>query len=182
MLIDSGYESLCEPLVDFLTVALVKPSDGVSIPLTMHACAGKPGYVPIPAVVNYRRDQLLYRDLPDLMPVTTPSPASDPALLDVAQGMRDMVIEARLDRNDRNDAREVARRPRNVRDRLGESLTDRLLLLCRASDDDELPPLYHEWAARPRGVSQHYITFCSKESILPLPFWMCRVSRSHLPS
>jgi hypothetical protein len=114
MLIDSGYESLCEPLVDFLTVALVKPSDGVSIPLTMHACAGKPGYVPSPAVVNYRRDQLLYRDLPALMPVTTPSPASDPALLDVARGMRDMVIEARLDRNDRNNAREVARRPQTV--------------------------------------------------------------------
>jgi hypothetical protein len=59
-LIDSGYESLCEPLMDFLTVALVNPSDGVSIPLTMHACAGKPGYVPS------RR------------------PSSDPALLDVA--------------------------------------------------------------------------------------------------
>jgi hypothetical protein len=156
-LIDSGYESLCEPLVDFLTVALVKPSDGVSIPLTMHACAGKPGYVPSPAVVNYRRDQILYGDLPALMPVSTPSPASDPALLGVARGMRDMVIEARLDPNDRNDAREVARRPRTVRDRLGEFLTDRLLLLCRAPDDDELPPLYHEWAARLRGVSERYI-------------------------
>jgi hypothetical protein len=140
-LIDSGYESLCDPLVDFLTLALVKPRDGVSIPLTMHACAGKPGYVPSPVVVNYRRDQLLYRDLPALMPVTTPSPASDPALLDVVRGMRDMVIEARLDRN---DAREVARRTRTMRDRLGESLTDRLLLLFRASDDDELPPLHHE--------------------------------------
>jgi hypothetical protein len=83
-LIDYGYESLCEPLVDFLTVALVEPSDGVSFPLTMHAYVGKPGYIPIPAVVNYRLDQLLYRDLPALMPVTTPSPASDPALLDVA--------------------------------------------------------------------------------------------------
>jgi hypothetical protein len=152
--IDSGYESLCEPLVDFLTVALVKPSDGVSIPLTMHTCVGKPGYVPSPAVVSYRRDQLLYHDLPALMPVTNPIPASDPALSDVARGMRDMVTEARLDRNDRNDAREVARQPRTVRERLGESLTDRLLLLCRAPDDDELPPLYQEWAARPRGVSE----------------------------
>jgi hypothetical protein len=61
----------------------------------------------------------VYRDLPALIPVTTRSPASDPALLDVARGMRDMVIEAHLDRNDRNDAREVARRPRTMRDRLG---------------------------------------------------------------
>jgi hypothetical protein len=44
-----------------------------------------------------------------------------------------------------------------VRERLGESLTDRLLLLCRATDDDELPPLYHKWAARPRGVSERNI-------------------------
>jgi hypothetical protein len=29
--------------------------------------------------------------------------------------------------------------------------------MCRAPDDDELPPLYHEWAARPRGVSERYI-------------------------
>jgi hypothetical protein len=156
-LIDSGHESLCEPLVDFLTVALVKPSDGVSIPLTTHACVGKPGYVPSPDVVNYCRDQLLYGDFPALMPVTTSSSVSDPALLGVALDMRDMVTEARLDRNDRNDAPEVARRPRTVRERLGESLTDRLLLLCRAPDDDVLPTLYHEWAARPRGVSERYI-------------------------
>jgi hypothetical protein len=156
-LIDSGYESLGEPLVDFLTVALVKPSDGVSIALTIHACVGKLGYVLSPAVVNYHRDQLLYPDLPALMPVTTPSPASDPALLDVARGMRDMVFEARLDPNDRNNAREVARRSRTVQERMGESLTDRLFLLCRAPNDDELPPLYHEWEARPRGVSERYI-------------------------
>jgi hypothetical protein len=30
-------------------------------------------------------------------------------------------------------------------------------LLCRASDDDELPPLYHEWTTRPRVVSERYI-------------------------
>jgi hypothetical protein len=100
--------------VDFLTVSLEKPRDGASIPLTMHAGVGKPGYVSSPAVVNYRRDQLLYRDLTALMPIATPIPASDLALFDVARGMRDMVIEARLDRHDRNDAREVARRPRTV--------------------------------------------------------------------
>jgi hypothetical protein len=67
-----------------------------------------------------------------------------------------MVAEARLDRNDRTDAREVARRPWTIRERLGEALTDRILLLCRAPNDEDLPPIYHEWAARPRGVSKRY--------------------------
>jgi hypothetical protein len=34
-LVDTGYEGICEPLVDFLTVALVKPSATVAAPLTL---------------------------------------------------------------------------------------------------------------------------------------------------
>jgi hypothetical protein len=156
VLFDTGYEGVCEPLVDFLTVALVKPSAVRAEPLTLLDRVGLEGYVPIPAAVSHRRLHLLYRDLPALMPRLASGPVSDPALLDVARGMQDMVNEARLDRNDRTDAREIARRPRTVRERLGEALTDRLLLLCRSPNDEDLPPVYHEWAAHPRGVSERY--------------------------
>jgi hypothetical protein len=44
-----------------------------------------------------------------------------------------------------------------VRERLGDSIVDRLLLLCRADDDDDLPALYHERVARPRGVSERWV-------------------------
>jgi hypothetical protein len=155
-LVDTGHEGICNPLVDFLTVALVKPSATVAAPLTLQARVGFEGYVPSPAVVGHRRQHLLYRDLPALLPQPSGGAASDPALLDVARGMQDMVAEARLDRNDRMDAHEVACRPRTVRERLGEALTNRIILICRAPNNEDLPPVYHEWAARPRGVSERY--------------------------
>jgi hypothetical protein len=155
-LVDTGYEGICEPLVDFLTVALVKPSATVDAPLTLQDRVGLEGYVPSPAVVSHRRQHLLYLDLPALLPQLSGKTSSDPALLDVARGVQDMVAEARLDRNDRTDAREMARRPQTVRERLGEALTDRILLICRLPNDEDFPPIYHEWAARPRGVSERY--------------------------
>jgi hypothetical protein len=155
-LVDTGYEGICEPLVDFLTVALVKPSATVDALLTLQYRVGLEGYVPSPAVVSHHRQHLLYRDLPALLPQLSGKAVSDPALLDVARGMQYMVAEARLDRNDRTDAREMARRPRTVRERLGGALTDRILLLCRSPNNEDLPPIYHEWSARPRGVSERY--------------------------
>jgi hypothetical protein len=109
--VDTGYAAICEPLVDFLTVALVKPSADNASPLTLQPCVGIAGYVPIPAVVGHRRQHFLYRDLPALVPARATTSSSDPAFVDVARGMRDMVAEARLDRNDMSDARKVARLP-----------------------------------------------------------------------
>jgi hypothetical protein len=154
--VDTGYEAICEPLVDFLTVALVKPSADNASPLTHQPCVGISGYVPSPVVVSHRRQYFLYRDIPVLVPANATTASSDPSLVEVARGMRDMVAEARLDRNDRSDAREVAQLPRTARDCLGDALTDRLLLMCRVNNDDDLPQVYHEWAARPRGVSERY--------------------------
>jgi hypothetical protein len=68
-----------------------------------------------------------------------------------------MEVEARAERNDRADSRALARLPRSVRERLGEAIVDRLLLLCRADDDEDLPPVYHDWAARARGVSERWV-------------------------
>jgi hypothetical protein len=96
-LVDTGYEGICEPLVDFLTVALVKPSATVDAPSNLQDRVGLEGYVPSPAVVSHRRQHLLYRDLPALLPQLSGKAASDPALIDVARGMQDTVAEARLD-------------------------------------------------------------------------------------
>jgi hypothetical protein len=99
---------------------------------------------------------MLYHDLPALLPASTTGPDIGPALLDVARGMLDMVADVRLDRNDCTDAREVASHPHTVQERLGDALTHCLLLMCHTPCNDDLPPLYHELAAHPRGVSERY--------------------------
>jgi hypothetical protein len=71
--------------------------------------------------------------------------------------MRDMVAEARAERNDRLDNREESHHPKPVREKMGDTITDRLLLLCRASCDEELPHLYQEWDARTKGVSERWV-------------------------
>jgi hypothetical protein len=101
--------------VDFLTVALLKPSAENTTPLTLHPCVGITGYVPSPAVASHRRQHFLYHHLSALIPASATTSSSDPSLVDVARGMRHMVTEARLDRNDRSDAREVARPPHRER-------------------------------------------------------------------
>jgi hypothetical protein len=177
-MVDTGYEAIWEPLVDFLTVALVKPSAENTTPLTLQPCVGITGYVPSPAVVSRRRQHFLYHDLSALIPASATASSSDQALVDVARGMRDMVKEARLDRNDRLDARGVARLPRTMRDRLGDSPTDCLLLMCRVNNDNDLPQVGHEWAARPRGVSErHTLQQSVDDAALPRPSSMYHVLR-----
>jgi hypothetical protein len=130
-------------------VALFLLTEDSEVPLTVWAHAGRTGYTPGPVAINYRRTQVLYRDLPGLRPrAGSPSSTRDPALVDVARGMRDMVMEARAERNARLDNREESRRPKSVREKMGDTTTDRLLLLCHASCDEELSRLYQEWAAR----------------------------------
>jgi hypothetical protein len=107
--------------------------------------------------INHRREHVLYRDLPALRPSALFTAASDPALIDMARGMHDMVAEARADRNDRADHQDASRRPKTRRKKMGDCITDRILVLCRAISDEDLSPLYHEWAARTRGVSERYV-------------------------
>jgi hypothetical protein len=149
VLIEAGLQDACSGLINFLTVALVLPTEDSEVPVTVWAQAGRSGYTPGPVAINYRRTQVLYQDLPCLRPSAgPPSNSSDPALVDFAQGMRDMVTEARAERNSQLDTWEENLRPKSVREKMGDTITDRPLLLCRASCDEELPRLYQEWAAR----------------------------------
>jgi hypothetical protein len=156
VLVDRGVEVMCTPLVEFLTLALVQPTDAITSPYPLQQQVGMAAYMPGPAVVSHRREHILYRNLPGLLPSTLAA-ASDPALLDAARGVRDMVAKSRADRDDRSFSREVAQRPRTVRERLGDGIVDCLLIMCRVGNDESLPATYYEWAARPRGVSEHYV-------------------------
>jgi hypothetical protein len=155
-LINAGMMSVCGRLVEFLTVSLVRPTAERATPLTVQHHLGKSGYVPDTSAISHRREHVLYRDLPALRP-SLGGATSDPALLDVARGVWEMVTEARAERNDRANSRALARLPRSVRERLGDAIVDLLLLLWCDDDDEDLPALYHEWAARPRGVSERWV-------------------------
>jgi hypothetical protein len=148
-------DRMCVPLVNFLTLALVHPTEEDMEPILFQSQSGIAAYVPGPAVVSHRREHLLYRDLLCMLPSAT-NAASDPALLDVARGVRDMVSESRAEQEDRANSRGVTRRPRTIRERLGDVIVDCLLLLCGLNNYED-PPAYHEWAARPRGVSDHWV-------------------------
>jgi hypothetical protein len=71
----------------------------------------------------------------------------DPYLRDVARAIGELAVEACSDRNDRLDRRAILDLPKSARDEFGDRVTDRFLLLCRVEDEDNLPLLYHEWAA-----------------------------------
>jgi hypothetical protein len=148
VLVDGGLEATCGELINLLTISLVEPSTTLREPWTLQPQAGKAVYVPVPMATSYRRAHVLYHDLPGLRPCLTATTVSDPALVDVDCGMRAMVAKARAEPNDRLDHREEARRSRTVRENLGDTITDRLLLLCQATDDENLPRLFHEWVAR----------------------------------
>jgi hypothetical protein len=105
VLVDAGLETSCSSLITFLTIALVKPSAERKEPWTLQPQAGLADYVPRPIVTSYRREHVLYRDLPALHPGSVLPAVSNPALVDVARGMRDMVAEARAERHDRLDHR-----------------------------------------------------------------------------
>jgi hypothetical protein len=130
--------SLSSRRVNFLTVALVQPIEEQDAPFTVHPQAVNTGYLPGPVAINYRREHILYRDLPSLWLATTRPVANDPALVDVVRGMKGMVTEARVERKDRSQNREESRHPKIVREKMGDTITDRLLLLCRATCDEEL--------------------------------------------
>jgi hypothetical protein len=157
VLVNAGLEATCGDLIIFLTISLVEPSATRQEPWTLQPQAVKAGYVPVPMATSYRREHVLYCDLPVLRPGLTATTTCDPALVDVARCMRYMVAEVRSERNDRLDHCEEDRCSRTVREKLGETITDRLFLLCQAIDDDNLPRLYCEWAVRTRGVSERYV-------------------------
>jgi hypothetical protein len=44
-----------------------------------------------------------------------------------------------------------------MRERMSNTITDCLLMMCQETDDDNLWQVYHDWASRPRGLSEHRV-------------------------
>jgi hypothetical protein len=113
----------------FLTVAIVEPTATSLGLLTVKPCLGRLHHNPSPAVVSNHRAEVLYRDLPGLK--QGPANAGDPYLREVARAVGELSVEARSDRNDRLDRQAILDLPKRARDKFGDRVTDRFLLLCR---------------------------------------------------
>jgi hypothetical protein len=140
-------------------MALVQLTEDQDAPVTVQPHAVKLGYLPGPVAINYPREHILCRDLPSLHPTNMLPASSDPSLVDVdvVSGMRDVVAEARTERNERSDNGEESQRPKTVREKMVDTIMYGILLLCRATCNEELPHIYQEWAARTMGVSERWV-------------------------
>jgi hypothetical protein len=141
-IVDAGMEATCQPLIDWLTVAFTDPSAMAPETVNLKPCLGRLHFSPSPAVVSSRRAEVLYQDLPAIN--ATPGGGGYPYLRDVVRAVGHFAVEARADRDDRHDRSTELAHPKGVREKFGDRLTYRFLLLCRVSDNDALPGVFHE--------------------------------------
>jgi hypothetical protein len=134
-----------EVLVDFLMIAGTLSSGGT--PISLQARLGIADRLITPIVANHRRNNILYKQLPSLMPKAAVR-TSDPSVTWVADGLDNLVADMRMDRVSQEQRRTEAAAPKTVRERYGEEEADLLLRLTHQTDDDDLPRLYHELAGR----------------------------------
>ena len=145
----------CGPLLDWLQAAGTEDAtahgtSGVVLPFM-----GSMGHHVRPEVTQHRREHILYKQLPGLRP--TIGQVSDPALLALSQEVANLASNAREDREDRRAHREDSVKPKTVREKYGDRLTDKLKVLTCASTDDHIPMLYHRLAQRRKGESERSI-------------------------
>jgi hypothetical protein len=150
----SGLESTLKPLVDFLTIALVSPNGTTLTPVTVKDKVGLEWYIN-PSLVGYRGEKILFSVLPDLRPST--SSRCDPYVQDLANGVKQVVIEMKDTRIAGDDRRLEAARPKTFREKCGDRLADQMILLTNQPDDDQLPNFFHELAGRPKGISNRIL-------------------------
>jgi hypothetical protein len=154
VIVQKNLREICKPLVNFLMVAATKP--GIrSSPRTVNDQLGL-GITGAADVVSDRRQRVLYQHLPALMPNNVPT-TSIPRMDDLVSQLSQLNNQARLDRVARQEARDLATKPKSVREKFGDYVTDRLLMLTDSADDEDLPRVYHELAARQKGVNKRLL-------------------------
>jgi hypothetical protein len=140
LLEDADLLEVCLPFLQYLQVASNAPSATEARPLALQDRLGLD--TPIrPAVINERRETVLYRLLPDLRPRAGPQ-LPDALADNLGAGLTNIAAEMHADRQAREYRAGEARRPKTFRERYGDRITDHLLLLTNVLDDELLPPFY----------------------------------------
>ena len=149
----NNMRDVAKPLVKWLMVAATK-HNARREPRTVNDELGE-GMTGAADILSDRRKRILYQHLPGLQP--TPATTGDPQMTALVAQLATMNDQARLDRVDRREAREKASAPKTIREHFGDYTSDKLLVLTGVAADDDLPKIYHELAARAKGVSKRML-------------------------
>jgi hypothetical protein len=150
-IINDGLQKVCKPLVDVLLSSVTKAANDLAGPRTVQPRIGIRDFYPIPAVVNHRREHVLYRQLPGLR--MTAATTGDPALVGIAASMNNIASAMHHDLDVREKRYAEAKKPPTLREKHGDRAADMLLLLTRSADDDNLPDYYLNVSGKPKGLS-----------------------------
>jgi hypothetical protein len=155
LLEDTDLLEVCIPFLQYLQVASTEPTATEARPLSLRDRLGLD--TPIhPAVINERRETVLYRLLPDVRPRTGPK-LPDALADNLGAGLANIVAEMHADRQAREYRAGEARRLKTFRERYGDRITDQLLLLASVPDDELLPPFYQELGGRQKFESKRVL-------------------------
>lgn len=155
VIVQKNLRETAKPLVKFLMVAATKFGQR-GAPRTLNDRLGF-GVTGAADVISDRRQRVLYQHLPALAPAANANASNLPRMDDLVSQLSQLNSHARLDRAARQQARDEATKPKTIRDKFGDYTTDKLLKLTEEVLDEDLPRLYHELAARTKGINKRLL-------------------------
>lgn len=150
----NNLREVAKPLVRFLMVAATKCS-ARSAPRILNTTLGH-GVTGAVDVLSDRRQRVLYQHLPALQ-LAPADPTNFPPMTELVAQLSQLNNHARMDRADRQQVRQDATKVKTVRERFGDYAADKLLILTDSALDEDLPKVYHELAARSKGVNKRML-------------------------
>ena len=159
LLVQKGHEVACEPLLDWLRVAMTRRAPD-ALPRTVTAPLTIPMYTPPAAhhaFVSYRLE-IAHRDLPQLSTIVQQQGAQV-----IANGLSTLVQEQRLARQEAAEQRRI-REARKTPQELYGVLLERLMRWAQVTDETHLAPIHKELAntkkSKVRGALQKAMEDC----------------------
>jgi hypothetical protein len=135
--------AVCRPLLEYLQVVLTMPTDGNFNPFTLQDRLGLAYYYVHPAVLNQRCASLIYPLLPDLLPSDS-GKLPDAFAESLLDGLTNISTEMHADRRSRKTRVSEVTQRKTFRERYGNRIADKIILITSSVDDDFLPAFYKD--------------------------------------
>jgi hypothetical protein len=154
-IVSDGLQQACWELVDFLVVKVTKAANYLENTRLVLQRLGLRDFHASPAVINSRRDTVLYQQLTALTPTTTA--AGDTAMVGITASMNNIASAMHIDLAVRETYYAENKKALTVREKYGCGTAKMLLLITRSEDEYEPPEYYISISAKPKGLSERVI-------------------------